>query len=101
MNFRAGVEVKLASLLLRGGINHTGSPYKNLDFTTTTLSAGLGYRIDKMYFDFTFQNFTQNSESTPYEISRDYPDFQETGAGPTANLKNQRNSVFLTIGSRF
>ena len=101
LNFRAGAEVKLASLMLRGGINHTGSPYKNLDFTTTTLSAGLGYRIDKMYIDLTFQNFNQNSESTPYEISRDYPDFQETGAGPTANLKNQRNSVFLTIGSRF
>lgn len=101
MNFRAGAEVKLSSIMLRGGINYTGSPYKNLNFTTTTLSAGLGYRIDKMYFDLTYQNFTQNSESTPYEISLNYPDVQATGTGPIASLKNQRNSVFLTIGSRF
>ena len=101
MNLRAGAEIKLASLMLRGGINHTGSPYKYLDFTTTTLSAGFGYRIDKMYFDFTFQNFTQNSESSPYEISEDYRYIRDTGTGPSASLKNQRNSVFLTIGSRF
>ncbi|MDB5012380.1 MAG: aromatic hydrocarbon degradation rane protein [Daejeonella sp.] len=101
MNFRAGAEVKLASIMLRGGVNYTGSPYKNLDLTSTTLSAGLGYRIDNLYFDFTFQNFKQDAQNTPYEISSDYADFQTTGSGATANLTHNRNSVFLTIGSRF
>lgn len=101
VNFRIGGEYKIASIMLRAGYNTTGSPYKNLDFTSETFSGGLGYRKNRMYIDVTYQNYSQKSESTPYVISDSYPDFSATGIGETASLKNTRNNVFLTIGTRF
>ena len=101
VNFRIGGEYKIANLMLRAGYNTTGSPYKNLDFSSETISGGVGYRKKNMYIDLTYQNFSRNSENTPYVISENYPDFSTTGNGETASLKNTRNSVFLTIGTRF
>ena len=101
VNFRVGGEYKIENVMLRAGYNRSGSPFKNLDFTTDILSAGIGFRSSLLYVDLTYQNATVNSNNTPYVISKDYPDYQFTGAGETARLKNISSNVFLTVGARF
>ncbi|WP_231459318.1 OmpP1/FadL family transporter [Pedobacter sp. Leaf132] len=101
-NYRAGLEFKLVNqFMIRGGYSYSGSPYKNLDFTTQAYSGGLGYRFDNYYLDVTYRHTKWDSTNSPYTISADYPDYSFTGAGPTANLKNTADNVFLTFGVRF
>ncbi len=101
-NYRAGVELKVVNnFMVRGGYSYSGSPYKNLDFTTQAYSGGLGYRFDNYYLDVTYRHTKWDSTNSPYTISSDYPDYSFTGAGPTANLKNSVDNVFLTFGVRF
>jgi len=101
-NYRAGVEFKLVDqFMIRGGYSYAGTPYKNLDFTTQSYSGGLGYRFDNYYLDVTYRHTKWDSTNSPYTISSDYPDYGFTGAGPTANLKNTADNVFLTFGVRF
>ena len=101
VNLRVGGEYKIENMMLRAGYNRSGSPFKNLEVATDVLSAGIGFRSNLLYIDLTYQNATINSTSTPYIISSDYADFDVTGAGETATLKNTSNNVFLTIGARF
>ena len=101
-NYRAGLELKVVDqFMVRGGYSYSGSPYKNLDFTTQSYSGGLGYRFDNYSLDVTYRHTKWDSTNSPYTISSDYPDFNFTGAGPTANLKNSADNVFLTFGVRF
>ncbi|NEU07962.1 hypothetical protein GZH53_06520 [Flavihumibacter sp. R14] len=101
VNFRVGGEYKFNSMMLRAGYNHIGTAFKNLDVTADILSAGIGYRTNQFYIDLTYQNASNNNTSTPYVISSDYADYEITGAGEVATLKNTSNNVFLTIGTRF
>ncbi|MBC7744032.1 MAG: hypothetical protein H7096_02935 [Flavobacterium sp.] len=101
LNLRVGAEYKIENVMLRGGYNRSGSPFKDLDFATDILSAGIGLRSNLLYLDLTYQNAIFNSRSTPYSISSSYPDFQFTGGGETANIKNNSHNVFLTVGARF
>ncbi|KQS34460.1 OmpP1/FadL family transporter [Pedobacter sp. Leaf194] len=101
-NYRAGLEFKVVdNFMLRGGYSFAGSPYKNLDFTTQAYSGGLGYRFDNYYVDVTYRHTKWDSTNSPYTISSSYPDYNVTGVGPTANLKNTADNVFLTFGVRF
>ena len=101
-NYRAGLELKVVDqFMVRGGYSYSGSPYKNLDFTTQAYSGGLGYRFDNYSLDVTYRHTKWDSTNSPYTISSDYPDYSFTGAGPTANLKNSADNVFLTFGVRF
>jgi len=101
-NYRAGLEFKVVDqFMIRGGYSYSGSPYKNLDFTTQAYSGGLGYRFDNYYLDVTYRHTKWESTNSPYTISSDYPDYNFTGAGPTANLKNSADNVFLTFGVKF
>lgn len=97
VNFRIGAEYKLDnSLMLRAGYGIQGNPYKNIsnsDFNTQTYSGGLGYRINNIYLDLTYQNAGYDTEIKPYTLNN--------GSGPVASLRNTRHNVFLTIGSRF
>lgn len=98
VNYRLGFEYKLESLMLRAGYGVQGNPYKNFtgsasDLDITTYSGGLGYRINNFYVDLTYQNVGNNSDVSPYTLN--------AGNGPVASLKNTRNNVFLTVGSRF
>jgi hypothetical protein len=96
VNYRLGIEYKIESLMLRGGYGVQGNPYKSVtgpDLNINTYSAGLGYRINNFYVDLTYQNVSYNSDIKPYTLN--------AGTGPVASLKNTRNNVFLTVGSRF
>ncbi len=97
INFRIGAEYKIdKQLMLRAGYGSQGDPYvvtDNKSFKINTYSGGLGYRINNYYIDLTYQKVSSNSERWPYALNNI----------PTsiANVKNSRNNVFLTIGSRF
>ncbi len=96
VNYRLGAEYKIDKLMLRAGYGVQGNPYKALDnnrFKTSTYSGGLGYRINNYYIDLTYQNMAYNSDIKPYLL--------KTAGAPVASLKNTRNNVFLTVGSRF
>lgn len=101
VNLRLGGEYKINNMMLRGGYNRAGSPFRNLDIATDILSAGIGFRGEIIYVDLAYQNATVSTTNTPYIISPEYPDYQVTGAGESATLKNTSNNVFLTIGARF
>jgi hypothetical protein len=96
VNYRLGAEYKIDKLMLRAGYGVQGSPYKNLDknrYKTNTYSVGLGYRINDIYLDLTYQNMVYNSDNKPYTLS--------PGNAPSAAIKNTRNNIFLTVGKRF
>ncbi|MHB1177781.1 MAG: OmpP1/FadL family transporter [Daejeonella sp.] len=96
VNYRIGAEYKVQNIMLRAGYGLQGNPYKNqarIDLNTNTYSGGLGYRINNYYFDLSYQNVSNNSDQKPYTL--------KNGTGPVATLKNTRNNVFFTVGSRF
>ena len=102
VNFRVGGEYKVSSAFsLRAGYNTQGNPYKNLDYSNAVISGGFGYRVNNFYIDATYANTTVKYTNRTYPISKNYPSFSLTGAGPVANIKDHRNSVFLTVGTRF
>lgn len=96
VNYRLGAEYKIDKLMLRAGYGVRGNPYKDLDnnrFKTSTYSGGMGYRINNYYIDLTYQNTAYNTDVKPYLL--------KAAGAPVAELKNTRNNVFLTVGSRF
>ena len=96
INYRLGAEYKIEKLMLRAGYGVQGNPYKALDnnkFKISTYSAGIGYRINNIYVDMTYQQMVYNSDIKPYTLN--------PGNSPIASIKNTRNNIFLTIGRRF
>ncbi|MGK6353204.1 OmpP1/FadL family transporter [Parapedobacter sp. DT-150] len=97
VNFRVGGEYMIApALLVRAGYGHTGSPYQDIESTTQTVSAGLGYRINNVYFDLAYQNLSQEYSLNPYVL-----DDANEHYSPIVDVNNSRNSVFLTVGFKF
>ncbi|TKC06774.1 hypothetical protein FA048_16365 [Pedobacter polaris] len=96
VNYRVGGEYKINNLSLRAGYGLNGSPYKTDEdgfFDTKMYSGGLGYRVNNYYVDLAYQRVETNNTFSPYNLS--------TGTEPTADVKNTRNNVFLTLGLRF
>lgn len=99
VNFRAGGEYFFTENLLgRIGYSHRGSPYKDSELTTETVSGGLGYRINNMYLDLSYQHFNQSYISNPYTIDTG---FWEGYSNPQADVTHTRHQVFMTIGFKF
>lgn len=98
VNVRAGAEYMFAENILgRIGYAHRGSPYKNADLKSETVSGGLGYRINNMYIDLTYQHFSQSYSSNPYVIDNEWWNTEN----PEATIKNTRHNVYLTLGFKF
>ncbi len=97
VNFRIGGEYRIApDLLVRAGYGHAGSPYRDFESTTQTVSAGLGYRVNNVYVDLAYQNFAQKYSFNPYVLDDANGHFS-----PVVDVTNTRNSVFLTLGLKF
>jgi hypothetical protein len=97
VNLKVGAEYMITpQFMIRGGYNHSGNPYKNLDYSAQTISGGLGYRIGNYYIDATYQNWRQKYDTFPYSLPADYE-----VSTPIANVTNTRNNVFLTFGAKF
>lgn len=97
VNYRVGGEVKVTDLVsLRAGYGLNGSAFKDDSdnrFQTQFYSGGIGYRNNNYYFDLAYQRVQTNSTFSPYVLA----DFTE----PVADVKNNKNNVFLTFGIRF
>ncbi len=97
VNYRVGGEVKVNDFIsLRAGYGLNGSAYKDDSdnhFKTQFFSGGVGYRNKNYYFDLAYQRVQTNSTFSPYLL----PDYTE----PVADVKNDKNNVFLTFGIRF
>ncbi|MCX3266269.1 OmpP1/FadL family transporter [Pedobacter agri] len=97
VNYRLGAEVKVTSeVSLRGGYAVNGNGIKggeNSFYQGQFITGGIGYRIDNYYFDLAYQNYKTNFNSSPYLLD----DYSE----PVADVKSNRNNVFLTFGVRF
>jgi long-subunit fatty acid transport protein len=97
VNYRIGAEVKVTNeISLRGGYGVNGNGVKSDDnkfFQGQYYTGGIGYRIDNYYFDLAYQNYKTNFYSSPYELN--------DGTEPAAEVKSNRNNVFLTFGVRF
>lgn len=101
VNYRIGGEYKLDNVYLRAGYNTKGNPYKNFEYSQSSISGGIGYRINNFYIDAAYVNSVKEYSQKPYSISEDYIFFDDTGAGNAASIKENRGSVFLTVGTRF
>lgn len=97
VNYRVGAEVKVSpEISLRAGYGLNGNGVKDGDksfYQAQYYTGGIGYRIDNYYFDVAYQNYKTNFNSSPYELYN----FTE----PVADVKSNRNNVFLTFGVRF
>jgi hypothetical protein len=106
INFRLGTELKFNNIMLRAGYGLQGNPYQEKmddngrvltnfkeQFKIQTYSGGLGYRINDVYFDLTYQQISYNTQISPYSLN--------DATNPVANIDNKRNNIFLTIGKRF
>ena len=98
INYRVGGEYRIDQLTLRAGYGVNGTPYNdtfdpNKKFETSYYSGGLGYKINQYYVDVAYQRVETNSTYSPYVLN----DFSE----PVADIKQNRNNVFLTFGVRF
>ncbi len=101
VNYKLGGELKLNPVSLRIGYNRTGNPYRHTEYSQNTYSGGVGYRSKNLYIDLTYARSAYNTTSRPYIISSTYNDFSVTGSGEAADIKNQRDNVYATIGFRF
>ncbi|MEJ5963262.1 OmpP1/FadL family transporter [Pedobacter immunditicola] len=95
-NYRVGGELRFDQLTLRAGFGINGTPYKDDEtkkFETKFYSGGLGYRVNQYYIDVAYQRSETNNTFSPYVLN----DFSE----PVADVKLNKNNVFLTFGVRF
>jgi hypothetical protein len=92
-NFRAGAEVRLGSIYLRGGGAYATSPYTyNKDFNTITYSGGLGYRESNYFIDVAFSQTRTDYLISAYNWQYNYA---------VADVKNKLNRFILTFGIKF
>lgn len=99
-NVRLGGEVLFDQTFSgRAGFNFNGNPYKNADYKTYGISAGVGAKLGGgVYLDLTGVYNANNYKESPYKIT--YEGDWNT-VSPRADIKNSRTNVMLTIGSKF
>lgn len=99
-NLRVGGEVLFNQILSgRAGFNYNGNPYKDAEYKTYGISAGLGAKLGRgVYLDLTGVYNANNYKENPYRIT--YEGDWGT-VSPSVDVKNSRTNVMLTIGSKF
>ncbi|MCX7696759.1 MAG: hypothetical protein N2Z72_03580 [Bacteroidales bacterium] len=96
-NIKAGVEIKLPLLAVRGGFAWYGSPYKlHLnDASTKIISGGMSYREKLYFFDISYSFQIQKVDYYLYNPAL----LQSIGKElEPANLKHYGHYLFFTIG---
>jgi hypothetical protein len=97
-NIRAGAELHLGPMYLRGGAAFYDSPYKaipengkNSDAWNISLSGGLGFRSDKVFFDLAYLNRFNHSQYWLYVPEDTH----------SADIKSQQQQFAATVGFKF
>lgn len=98
VNFRLGAEVRAGLLRLRGGVAYLPDPYKqafrDIDREKLLVSAGLGFRNDRFFADF---SGTYNTFKTAYS-----PYFSNVlSQSPSAQITNNVTNLTLSMGAFF
>lgn len=93
INIRLGTELAYKKYRLRVGAAQMGSPYANTNLLDLDpqLSAGIGWRGSKIYFDLAYSTQSQDREYTPYRLL-------DASFNQTVNTKSNRNLISLTFG---
>ncbi|MES2378826.1 MAG: hypothetical protein V4553_19700 [Bacteroidota bacterium] len=93
VNLRAGAELKLGSVALRGGYGIQPSPLKTGGADTKTVSGGLGYRLGSYYVDAAYMHIKGSRTELPYNIN--------LPTNPVADISQTNNNFFFTVGFRY
>ncbi len=92
-NLRAGGELRLGSVFIRGGYAYYASPYAsseyNKDANSTIYSGGIGFRNNNFVLDFSYSYLTRDEK---------YPMY--AGAS-LANLSSNTSNFMATFGFKF
>jgi hypothetical protein len=94
-NLRAGLEIRLDMISLRGGFGYYGSPYKESvykDGERYDYSAGIGFRMNNSFIDFGFVHRQYKNEEQPYTVG------YSNVVSPVARLTSNQNNAVLTFG---
>ena len=96
-NLKAGAEVRLSGIYLRGGFGYYGSPYKSTEINKNayylSYSGGIGIREDNYFFDIAYVYTSHSEKYTLYNSGYTNSGF--------ANLDMANQRVLATIGFRF
>lgn len=96
LNLRAGAEIRLDMIRLRGGLAYLPNPYKyndGVNRNVAQLSGGIGVKLEDVYFDFGLINTRYQSSYSPYQL--------DGSATPTAVSKNSFVNAVITMGFYF
>jgi hypothetical protein len=102
-NIRVGGEYRFGNFRGRLGYNYMPNPYSltqnNVDNTTTSYTAGVGYRSKKYFVDLGFIQTQWNSSYLPY--SRGAIRNGDDQLSPIVTIKNSNLSAMITVGYNF
>ena len=101
-NVRAGLEIRLDNIFLRGGFGYYGNPYKSGNPSAERLdfSGGIGFRFERTFIDLGFVHHQYKTSEQPYQL----PDTDNPSSlyynlvVPSAQLNTGANNAVLTVG---
>jgi len=93
MNIRIGGEYSFDSFRVRAGFGTSVSPFAESNEGSTSISFGLGYRINKVFLDLGLRGTFRNEIYFPY--------FTFAPPQPIIDNKNTDIAAVLTIGTKF
>lgn len=99
VNFRVGGELLFTDRLSgRAGFSYYSSPIKGIDSGDHMTSVGLGYIINQnLYVDLAAIQYKKETyHSSPYSLAGLW-----NSPAPTAEVKNSKTNVVLTLGAKF
>jgi len=91
-NIRAGAEINLGAIKLRGGYAMFGNPYTNKDFSKTQISGGIGITSNSMFFDIAY---VHDVKKYSYYMYNGYVD------EPVPEITVKNGILNMTLGFKF
>jgi hypothetical protein len=94
-NIRVGTEWRYSNFSIRGGYAYYASPYKAgvNDGKQNIFSAGIGYRSNYFFIDFTYNRATSSEDYYMYESQNVFVE--------PALIENKKNNYLLTVGFKY
>ncbi|MCD4710025.1 MAG: outer membrane protein transport protein, partial [Bacteroidales bacterium] len=94
-NLKAGAEIRLNALYLRGGMQYLMSPFTDTrnDAESWVYSGGFGIRTQKVYFDMSYSRFSRSEVYGMYAYA--------PGANEVSLNDINGNNLMFTVGFKF
>jgi len=94
VNLRVGGELAVDDFRFRAGYGLIQSPFESDRSFNTSVSGGIGARIDKFFIELGYVRFIDQSTYLPYSVT-------ENSEQPIVNTERISNRFLLTIGFKF